>query len=61
MKEITIVFQDEDVIHAHGELLLDASENSLIIQGQQGAYLNVYWPSVRYYAVSPIEEDPAGG
>lgn len=56
MKAVTVSLQDGNVIHAHGDPMLDAVERSLIISGKPGTYVTFNWAYVSYYVVSPSDD-----
>lgn len=57
MKEVTVAFGNDMAVTIDGEVALDASENSLVILGDNGNYINFYWPNVVYYMVSDAPEE----
>ena len=61
MKEITVVFKGgETGLHTHGDPMFDDQAGLLVISGGEDAstVITINFDDVRYFGVSPMEEDP---
>lgn len=63
MKDINIVLiaGPVDMVHIHGEPMLDTDEGSLVIQGEEGAFAHFRLSNIAYYTVAHIEENDTNG
>jgi hypothetical protein len=56
MKHVTVSTTQDTMLELKGDPLLDTSERTLIVQGDNGSYIGFNWDHVEFFIVQSLPE-----